>query len=142
LGQIEICFSISILTSENCLDYATSIFLHGPNILIFGTAWLMVQIILLLVQAWTHDPSIFASGSGFVLWFKQFCLWLRLGLTVQAFVLMVEGWSYGPNNFVYGPSLVVWSKHFCLWSKPKLMIQAFLLMVEVWFYGLSTFAYG
>jgi hypothetical protein len=79
LGQIEKFFSISILTSENCLDYAPSIFLHGPNIFIFGTAWLMVQIILLLVQ--THDPSTFASGTGFVLWFKQFCLWLRLGLT-------------------------------------------------------------
>jgi hypothetical protein len=91
LRQIEKFFSISKLTSENCLDYAPSIFLHVPNIFIFGTVLLMVQVILLLVQAWTHDPSIFASGPGFVLWFKQFGLWLRLGLTVQAFVLMVEG---------------------------------------------------
>jgi hypothetical protein len=80
LGQIEKFFSISILTSENSLDYAPSIFPHGPNIFIFGTAWLMVQIILLLVQAWTHNSSIFASGTGFVLCFKQFCIWLRLGL--------------------------------------------------------------
>jgi hypothetical protein len=112
LGQIEKFFSISILTSENCVDYAPSIFLHGSNILIFGTAWLMVQIILILVQVWTHDPSIFASGPGFVLWFKQFCLWLRLSSTGSSSI------------FAYGRGLVLFFKHFCSWLRVGFMVQA------------------
>jgi len=52
----------NIMTCEDCLDYVLSIFPHGPNIFTFGTTWLMVQTLLLMVQAWIHDTSIFAYG--------------------------------------------------------------------------------
>jgi hypothetical protein len=52
----------NILTCEDCLDCAPSIIPHGPNIFTLGIVWLMVQTLLLMVKAWTHDMNIFAYG--------------------------------------------------------------------------------